>query len=224
MLIVMQRALAFLISVFLVPAAPAAVCKTPWFPSKAGAALGYRQVTSVIDPAGNARASRTTDMQQESFTRKAGELRFTQSVAAQGQPVTSEPRVFRCGAAGIVPADVTSKASTTKFGGVQYGADLTPGRKWTMTWSAAGEGGWSLTAKYDYAVAGKETVTVPAGTFDAMRVDYTGVVASSQRGDLPPIRGSIWVVGGVGIIKQSETDPALALMPQKTSLELMARR
>jgi hypothetical protein len=224
MLIVMQRALSFLSIMIIAVAAAAAECKTPWFPSKAGAALGYRQVTSVLDAEGKARASRTTDIQQESFTRKGGELRFTQSVAGPGQPVASEPRLFRCSAAGLRPADVTSKATSTNFEGVQYGADLKPGKKWTMTWSSAGEGGWSLTAKYDYIVAAKEAVTVTAGTFEALRVDYTGVVTSPQRGVLPPIKGSLWVVSGVGIVKQEETDPALALMPQKTTLELMARR
>jgi hypothetical protein len=105
----------------------------------------------------------------------------------------------------------------TKFTGVQYGNDLAPGGGWTWTWAGTG-----ISASYDYRVAGREKVIVPAGTFDAVRVDYEAKVLSETRGELGPIRGTLWIVEGVGLVKQYEDDPgATSLLPETTILELL---
>ena len=63
---------------------------------------------------------------------------------------------------------------------------------------------------------------MPAGTFDAVRVDYTAKVLSETRGELGPIRGTLWIVEGIGLVKQFEDDPAAtAFVPETTTLELL---
>ena len=121
---------------------------------------------------------------------------------------------FRCSDEGITPV-----AERTKFTGVQYGNDLKAGAKWNWTWAGTG-----ISAKYEYRVGAEEKVTVPAGTFDAVRVDYTAQVLSETRGRLPLLRGTLWIVKDVGLVKQFENDPAaLSLFETKTTLELLSR-
>jgi hypothetical protein len=115
---------------------------------------------------------------------------------------------------------VPAGESGTTFQGVQYGNNLEPGSKWTFRWTSKSDA-WSLNCEYDYRVVRKEKVKVPAGTFDAVRIDYTGHGTSSQRGELTGIKGTIWVMPGKGMIKQIEDDPVIGLLPEKKTLELL---
>ena len=55
-----------------------------------------------------------------------------------------------------------------------------------------------------------------------MRVNFTAKVLSKTRGELGPIRGTLWIVEGVGLVKQYEDDPgATSLLPQTITLELL---
>lgn len=129
-------------------------------------------------------------------------------------PEDGEPRKstakYRCKKEGVQPIEAGGT-------GVQYGNDLTPGSEWTWSWEGDG-----ISASYVYHVMKIEKVTVPAGTYDAVRVDYTGNALSETRGALPEITGTLWIVEGVGLVKQYDNDPALGLFPDETTLELMA--
>lgn len=181
----------------------AAACTTPIFPP-ATKSLRFVQKTN------DAQAEMTWSGRVD-----GDRLQWEQSFAPEGGDTTSSVSSFHCSAAGITPI-----AAGTKFTGVQYGTDLTPGAKWSWTWAATG-----ISAKYQYRVVGKESVTVPAGTFETVRVDYTAVVTSETRGVRPTLHGTLWIVSGVGLVKQLEDDPgAIELVPTKTTLELIAAR
>jgi hypothetical protein len=140
-------------------------------------------------------------------------LEWTTTFSVEGKqrpPSTSE---FRCSSGGVTPVD-----EGTRFTGVQYGRDLKRGSSWKFSWAATG-----ISADYTYRVVKVEEVTVPAGTFQATRVDYTATARSATRGALPEITGSLWIVEGIGLVKQDENDPALGLIPERTTLELTAR-
>ena len=65
--------------------------------------------------------------------------------------------------------------STSSFSGVTIPAALQPGDTWSSSQEmvATGAGGsQSFTINIDYRAVGAESVTVPAGTFDAMRIDF----------------------------------------------------
>ncbi|HEX2832472.1 MAG TPA: hypothetical protein VHW00_05630 [Thermoanaerobaculia bacterium] len=133
----------------------------------------------------------------ETFTPEEGEPR--QSIAK-----------YRCKTEGVQPIEARGT-------GVQYGNDLTPGSEWKWSWDGDG-----ISASYVYHVMKIETVTVPAGTYDAVRIDYTGKALSETRGALPEITGTLWIVEGIGLVKQYDNDPALGLFPDETTLELIA--
>jgi hypothetical protein len=139
-------------------------------------------------------------------------VQWEQTFAREGGSTTREVSAFHCSAQGITPV-----AEGMKFTGVQYGNDLAAGAKWNWTWAGTG-----ISAKYQYRVVGLEKVTVPAGTFDAIRVDYTAEVLSQTRGKLPIVRGSLWIAKDVGLVKQFDDDPE-AVFGGKTTLELLSR-
>lgn len=205
--------------------ASAADCKTPWFPTSSDAVLRYRQQVWALGEGEEADGEPMSEMEmvQERFTAHRGTFTLSQTLNREGRAMSTTTTRYRCTEAGLVPVGDISEYSKTTFGGVQYGSDLADGKKWTFTWKSVGDG-WTLSAKWDYRVAGREKVEVPAGTFDATRIEYHGLSTSSQRGELPPTDGTIWVAEGVGLIKQVDTDRGFGLIPQKTTLELIARK
>ena len=74
-----------------------------------------------------------------------------------------------------------------------YQADLFVGKKWTSRFKQIRPNGAAYTFEYNLKVVAKETITVPAGTFDAFRIEARGfnidLGASLER--------DIWVTPGV---------------------------
>ena len=208
---------------FTATAAFAADCKTPWFPASGDAVLRYRQQVWAFAEGEEDVKMGEMEMVHERFNASRGALTFRQTLNREGRGPSSETTSYRCTEKGLLPVAATSEYSKTTFDGVQYGSDLTEGKKWSFSWKSVGDG-WTLSAKWDYRVIGPEKVEVPAGIFDTIRIDYRGLSTSSQRGELPPTEGSVWIAEGIGLIKQVDVDPALGLVPQKTTLELIARK
>lgn len=96
-----------------------------------------------------------------------------------------------------------------------------PGGSWTTHYVAnatlsdtgAGQMLMEQTTDLTHTVIGPETITVPAGTFDAMRVETTGTVSSATTvGDVsvPAMEFTMsfisWYAEGVGLVRQEWTD------------------
>ena len=98
---------------------------------------------------------------------------------------------------------------------------FTPGATWTTryvanaTLSDGGESQMTMaqTTELSHTVIGPETITVPAGTFEAIRVETTGNVNSAtSMGDISVPAMDIamnfvsWYAEGVGLVRQEWTD------------------
>jgi hypothetical protein len=96
-----------------------------------------------------------------------------------------------------------------------------PGMTWTTHYVAnatvsdagAGEMTMAQTTDLTHTVVGPETITVPAGTFDALRVETTGNVSSvtSVGGvSVPPMELAMsfvsWYAEGIGLVRQDWSD------------------
>lgn len=199
------QAVVLTVGLVLLPAATANACEVSVFPEETKS-LRFLQTTR--SDLGDAKAELTFRDRKVRGTI----VQWTQTFGGEGRAPRETVSAFRCSKEGITPMD-----EGTKFTGVQYGNDLAPDGGWTWTWAGTG-----ISASYVYRVAGREKVTVPAGTFDAVRVNFTAKVLSETRGELGPIRGTLWIVEGVGLVKQYEDDPgATSLLPQTTTLELL---
>ena len=188
------------------PVAAADACKVSVFPEETQA---LRFLQTVRSDLGEVTAELTFRDREVRDTI----VRWTETFAVEGRAAREEVSSFRCSKEGITPID-----EGTEFSGVQYGNELAEGGGWTWSWAGTG-----ISASYDYRVAGREKVTVPAGTFDAVRVNYTAKVLSETRGELGPVHGTLWIVEGVGLVKQYEDDPdgAISFLPETTTLELL---
>ncbi|WP_395698970.1 caspase family protein [Aquabacterium sp.] len=82
-----------------------------------------------------------------------------------------------------------------------YPAELTVGHRWRTTFKQARPSGLTYTFSYDVKVAAKETITVPAGTFEAYRIEARGfnVGLGAQ------VNRTIWVSPGINADIAHET-------------------
>jgi hypothetical protein len=74
-----------------------------------------------------------------------------------------------------------------------YPAELYVGKRWHTAFKQARPNGVSYTYRYDVRVVGKETITVPAGTFEAFKIEARGF--NVQLG--AALARNIWVTPGV---------------------------
>ena len=74
-----------------------------------------------------------------------------------------------------------------------YPAELYVGKKWQTAFKQSRGGGVTYTFRYDLKVVGRETITVPAGTFDTFKIEARGY--NIQLG--ARLERNIWVSPGV---------------------------
>jgi len=98
----------------------------------------------------------------------------------------------------------TGTVQTLSVTGVSIPADVQPGDSWSSDEEITASGfgvDETFTIHADYHAIGMETITVPAGTFDALRVDFTMTNTSET---LPvSIEGTSWFAAGVGQVKNT---------------------
>jgi DUF3108-like len=126
---------------------------------------------------------------------------------------------FGGGTATLAVADMSVVFDTTEATGVTLPSDISPGDTWSQTFTLEGTqnvtGDQAAkvtgTVKYDSTATGLESVTVPAGTFDTLRMEGPNSMDLSveMSGFAVPmaITGTIvrWYAPGVGYVKSIET-------------------
>jgi len=119
------------------------------------------------------------------------------------------------GPSGVVQSDnVTAEFHTTAMSGVTLPGIVNAGDTWTQNFTIEGNesiNGKSIPAKnetaYSCTAAGTESVTVPAGTFDAVRVDcqadinITITVSGAEVPTHVTTTSTMWYAPGVGTVK-----------------------
>ena len=98
----------------------------------------------------------------------------------------------------------SSSTTSTSRTGVTLPNDLKVGSAWTQTIDIiadGGEDGETLSANIvtNYNVVGVETVTVPAGTFEALKIEQSG--SMTMMGQEILTQGTLWYAEGVGNVK-----------------------
>jgi hypothetical protein len=140
------------------------------------------------------------------------------------------------GAAAISTAGLQGTFTTTEMSGVTLPASMSPGSTWNQAFSLealldmgeAGEASGTGSATIDYQAIGTESVTVPAGTFDAMRVESTlsTNIEATFAGLTVPVMLTTqtvsWFVDGVGWIKAEETATFEGAESMVTTIELQS--
>ncbi len=203
-----------------VPATGAGLCANAYYPVRQGATWNYKSTGS---PAGD-----------YSFTDSITSVRsdgFTLSTQLANRMLTQE---WACKPEGLValqfggaPAALLNAQSmqldvqASNVNGVTFPSQIKPADQWqhsldlqgnvsVANQSAAAKGG----AQNNFTAVGMESVTVPAGTFDAMKikVDTTVNMTASYKGLSIPVKFTAsytyWFAQGVGWVKAAGTGNA----------------
>ncbi|MCW5862769.1 MAG: hypothetical protein KIT52_06670 [Anaerolineae bacterium] len=193
-------------------AAPVAAgeCDNPFFPAVEGRVMTYRNTVPAF---GESEFSHTfSDVTDSSFNVNID--------VGDGESVVQK---WTCSADGLLSPEMAQMPGMAEGMTFEYveasGATLpaadqmTAGHEWTthyvveVTMPDLGQGAMSMSETVDLinTVAGEESVTVPAGTFDAVRVDTAGAIAVSIAGaPASNIEMSMvsWYAEGVGLVRQ----------------------
>jgi hypothetical protein len=209
------------------------LCSNPLYPVKAGATWTYNSTGSL---SGNFNFTDTiTDVREDGFTlesRLDGST-FTQEWACRPDGLAS--LTFGAGVAGgISTSGVQMDLTTTNVQGVILPKTISVGDQWP--YSVDFEGGMTYsgtsvdtdgTANFTFSALGEESVTVPAGTFNAMKlhvdlrlemqVTYSGFTAPAVFN----VPSDIWYAPEVGWVKATSAGDIFG-MPFNENIELQS--
>jgi hypothetical protein len=190
------------------PAAAGSPCDNPYYPVKKGATWTYALHTSITTS--TTETDTIVSIGPDSFTTKhdTGDgIPWTQAwtctkdglvqLLNKGGPLSA----FVQGDDGT--ATVTTKSNT----GVTVPREFKTGDTWTQSGEVIIVGGQvsaTVKFKYSFTAMGREWVTVPAGTFDAIRIDGTAqsLVTFQNQTSMTTVSGfRTWLVPGEGTVR-----------------------
>jgi hypothetical protein len=188
--------------------AAATACDHPYFPMRSGASWTFASSEGTITwSIGDASGSTGSASAIMDIAFPAGSMTTHWTCTPAGIVSYDFGSISASGIGALVAMDVTDSS------GVWLPAEelLTPGYSWTnnytTTVSAAAIGAdvdMTSTTDETLTVVGMETVNVPAGTFEALRVDSTSVSTfGGMMAGIPSMttNSTYWYVEGVGIVR-----------------------
>ncbi len=103
-------------------------------------------------------------------------------------------------------ADGTGTVTTTNQDGVTLPNDIQVGDDWSQTiafTAGGGDGSFSGTIETSYKAVGYELVSVPAGTFEALKIVQTSSMSMAGQHALDT-SSNLWYVQGIGNVKTEQ--------------------
>ncbi len=188
---------------------PVSVCANPYFPSTLGDTWEYSGNNTALGT-----YTRTDTVSQSS----ADAFRVDSTLAGISYSVN-----YSCSSAGLTASDPVQQyagaflsdpnaplnVKLSSVSGITLPAKITPGDTWQQTadFSATSpQLNASGTIAIDYAAVGYENVTVPYGTFDALRVDVTiRILVTPLKIEAGSYTASTWLVQDIGMVKSEGT-------------------
>ncbi|MFZ1042577.1 MAG: hypothetical protein WCA79_20805 [Anaerolineales bacterium] len=184
-------------------------CANDYLPVKPGAAWTYAGQSAT----GNfTRVSTITSVETDSFEREiATTLRNgTQRTYTDSWKCTPDGLVLLGGPLATTFQSVYGNATmkTLSTTGVTLPTHINAGDSWTQDAQLAftsTQVSVNITLTYNFKAIGLESVTVPAGTFNAMKIqiDVTSQATTATRTNNIAVDGFEWFVPGVGTVKSS---------------------
>ncbi len=191
--------------------APSA-CDNDVFPVKTGATWTY---SGQFNKEAYTRVVTVSNLSVDSFAAR------TQITDASGNTLVDTTDTWQCTTAGLIepagPLGATLQSAAGSTGikvlsasGVTIPTQIKAGDKWgqvTQLEMSTGGTPTQTTLTYEFTAFGAEQVTVPAGTFNAMKVQVRASTQAMISGQsvAVTVSGFEWFAPGVGHVKSSET-------------------
>ena len=189
---------------------------TTWAFAGNSSATGAYTRTDTIVSSGDDGFTVETQLTKVTYTQ---EFACTDEGLVNMEPNQSDIAVMLRGPSGGVSVQRVSNS------GVTFPMEIQAGDSWQQVfeWQATGpDSSGHGTFTYDFTAVGIEKVSVPAGTFDALRID---AVVQMDIGFNPTVSGTyvttIWLVQDIGLVK-SEGTSQIPGVKFTDSLELVA--
>ena len=201
----------------LTPAAADSLCTNTYYPVREGATWSYK---STGGPAGEYSFTDTiASVRQDGFTlsTRMGSLTRTQEWTCTSEGLTAL-QLGGAPAAMLNSQNIQLNLDAKNTSGVTFPRQMNPGDQWQQSVDVDGsvvvaneQGTGSGNAQMNFQAVGNESVTVPAGTFDAMKVqvDTTLNITVAYEGLSLPVKFSgtytYWFAPDIGWVKASGT-------------------
>jgi hypothetical protein len=197
------------------------LCANTYYPVRQSATWTYK---STGGPAGEYSFTDTiSSVRDDGFTlsTQIGDLTRTQGWTCSAEGLTAL-QLGGAPAAMLNSQEIEMSLDVTNASGVAFPNQINPGDQWQQTLDVQGtvtfmneEAAASGEAQMNFSAVGYESVTVPAGTFEALKVevDVTLNVDATYEGITLPVSFSgdytYWFAPGVGWVKASGTGNVL---------------
>jgi len=188
---------------------PSSQCDNQYFPNKLGDAWEYSGTNSA--DGAYTRTVTITNSGAESFTQGSTQSNVTYSVtySCSSTGLTSTNPIQQYAGALLSGPNTPVNVNLISNSGTSLPARITPGDTWQQTadWNATSPE-LSLNGRFvfDYTAVGYESVTVPFGTINALRVDATiKIEVSGFRILAGTYTTTAWLVPEVGVVKSEGT-------------------
>jgi hypothetical protein len=198
------------------PSSVSGECSNTYYPVVEGATWSYAVTGGPDGPTSYTDTIGSIDGDSFVLTTTLGDITRTQrwSCTADGLVALD----FGGGSATLAVSDVHMEFDTTDTTGVTLPAHISPGDTWSQTFTIegtqdfTGDQSTDVTGdvKYDSTASRVETTTVPAGDFDALRVEATNsmdlTVKTSGMTVPMSVSGTLvnWYAPGVGYVRSVE--------------------
>jgi len=205
------------------PTTASSVCANPYFPNNTGVTWEYDGNNSIVGA--YKRTDTITDSRSDGFTQETTQNDATYSVeyACTDAGLSSMDPIQQYITAIIGSTNGTVGVQLLSNSGITLPAKFNLGDSWqqTVDWEATAP---NLNTRgrlvFEYQAMGNENITVPYGTFDAMRIDTTIKIEVGGIGfPVGTYSISSWLVPGVGLVK-SEGTSHLPRVEYTDSMEL----
>lgn len=212
------------------PPVTASACANPYMPIISGASWTYSLVGQVSDTYTHSilSASESSFVEQDAFG--SGVTRTGEWSCDKGNLTALNPSG---GGASVDTEGLSSEFTATANSGLTFPANPQPGDSWTQSVTLEGTqtiNGFNVPTKNETSTSctaiGIETVTVAAGTFEALRVDCVIQMIISVVADGNPFSTTLnttsasWYAPNVGMVKSVTSGNGLDSVTELTSYSL----
>lgn len=202
---------------FSAPALAESRCSFAHYPVAPGDVNEYRTTSRQFDAEGNVTAT-TSSLYREEITAVEAD-RYRVTTTADGNVSESE---WLCGGEGLAMTMAEYPGMTITATGVSIPARMEVGDEWTQVFESRAEG-FSQKMTTVNRVTAREEITVSAGTWEALRVDYE-IETSIPDQPSSTISGTQWFAPGVGLVRTTSTIPMEGeVVSVETTIELLKR-
>ena len=195
------------------PTAETSHCDNPYYPIREGSTWNYKGVSSMAPS--YTYTDTVTSIRSDGYTLTS---QFEGLTRTQEWACTPEGLVALQMGGGLNTAGMNLKVETQNASGVTYPAEMNAGDTWqykldfTGKMDIAGQSGDATgSTQSDFTALGMENVTVPAGTFDAMKVQVATTlnINVNFQGLSVPVNFTntsiSWYAEGVGWVKSESS-------------------